>query len=82
VRGTCRAPTWTAEYGQVNTNANDDRISLTQSLAFPAVYAQRQEAMLKHGAAGVRWEQALRQREVRVHRCGRPTTRCSCSANS
>ncbi len=53
------------EYGQVNTNVNDDRISLTQSLTFPTVYAQRRK-MLKHGAAGVRWEQALRQREVRV----------------
>jgi cobalt-zinc-cadmium resistance protein CzcA len=53
------------EYGQVNTNANDDRISLSQSLSFPTVYAQRRK-MLKHNAAGVRWEQALRQREVRT----------------
>ncbi len=53
------------EYGQVNTNVNDDRISITQSLAFPAVYMQRRK-MLQHGAAGVRWEQALRQREVRM----------------
>jgi cobalt-zinc-cadmium resistance protein CzcA len=53
------------EYGQVNTNANDDRISLSQSLSFPTVYAQRRK-MLRHNAAGVRWEQALRQREVRT----------------
>ncbi|MBK6549161.1 MAG: CusA/CzcA family heavy metal efflux RND transporter [Flavobacteriales bacterium] len=53
------------EYGQVNTNANDDRISLSQSLSFPTVYAQRRK-MLKHNAACVRWEQALRQREVRT----------------
>ena len=53
------------EYGQVNTNVNDDRISLTQSLSFPTVYTQRRK-MLKHGAAGVRWEQAMRQREVRM----------------
>jgi len=53
------------EYGKVNTNVNDDRISITQSFAFPTVYAQRRK-MLKHGAAGVRWEQAMRQREVRV----------------
>jgi len=53
------------EYGQVNTNVNDDRISLSQSLAFPTVYTQRRK-MLKHGAAGVRWEQAMRQREVRT----------------
>jgi cobalt-zinc-cadmium resistance protein CzcA len=54
------------EYGQVNTNANDDRVSITQSLAFPTVYIRRRQ-MLKHSAAGVRWEQALRQREVRTH---------------
>jgi cobalt-zinc-cadmium resistance protein CzcA len=53
------------EYGQINTNVNDDRIGLSQNLAFPTVYAQRRK-MLKHGAAGVRWEQAMRQREVRV----------------
>jgi cobalt-zinc-cadmium resistance protein CzcA len=68
------------EYGQVNTNANDDRISLSQSLSFPTVYAQRRK-MLKHNAAGVRWEQALRQREVRTQ-VNRATTRCSCSANN
>jgi len=53
------------EYGQVNTNVNDDRISIMQSLAFPTVYMQRRK-MLQHGAAGVRWEQALREREVRM----------------
>ncbi|MBK8227661.1 MAG: CusA/CzcA family heavy metal efflux RND transporter [Flavobacteriales bacterium] len=53
------------EYGQINTNVNDDRISLSQSLAFPTVYMQRRK-MLKHGAAGVRWEQAMRERDVRV----------------
>jgi cobalt-zinc-cadmium resistance protein CzcA len=53
------------EYGQINTNVNDDRIGLSQNLAFPTVYAQRRK-MLKHGAAVVRWEQAMRQREVRV----------------
>ena len=53
------------EYGQLNTNANDDRLSLDQSLAFPTVYAKRRR-MLKHTAAGLRWEQALREREVRV----------------
>jgi len=53
------------EYGQINTNVNDDRIGVVQSLAFPTVYTQRRK-MLKHGAAGVRWEQAMRQREVRM----------------
>ena len=53
------------EYGQINTNVNDDRVSLSQSLAFPTVYTQRRK-MLKHSAAGVRWEQALREREVRI----------------
>ena len=53
------------EYGQINTNANDDRISLTQSIAFPTVYTRRRQ-MLKHSAAGVRWEQQLREREVRT----------------
>ncbi len=53
------------EYGQINTNVNDDRISISQSLAFPTVYAQRKK-LLKHGAASVRWEQAMRQREVRT----------------
>ena len=53
------------EYGQINTNVNDDRIGLSQSLAFPTVYTQRRK-MLKHTAAGVRWEQALREREVRI----------------
>lgn len=53
------------EYGQLNTNVNDDRFSIDQSLAFPAVYGQRRR-MLKHSAAGLRWEQALREREVRV----------------
>ena len=53
------------EYGQINTNANDDRIALSQSLSFPTVYTQRRK-MLKHTAAGVRWEQALREREVRM----------------
>ncbi|HMQ75468.1 MAG TPA: CusA/CzcA family heavy metal efflux RND transporter [Flavobacteriales bacterium] len=56
----------TYEYGQLNTNANDDRIAIDQSLAFPSVYAQRRK-MLKHTAAGLRWEQALRERELRVH---------------
>ncbi|MBP6573619.1 MAG: CusA/CzcA family heavy metal efflux RND transporter [Flavobacteriales bacterium] len=53
------------EYGQINTNVNDDRISLTQSIAFPSVYTRRRQ-MLKHTAAGVRWEQVLREREVRL----------------
>ncbi len=53
------------EYGQLNTNVNDDRFSVDQSLAFPTVYARRR-AMLRHSAAGLRWEQALRESEVRV----------------
>jgi len=53
------------EYGQINTNVNDDRISITQNLAFPTVYTQRRK-MLKHHAAGAEWEFALRQREVRM----------------
>ena len=53
------------EFGQLNTNVNDDRISIDQSLAFPTVYMQRRR-MLKHGAAGLRWEQVLRERELRV----------------
>ncbi|HRH71022.1 MAG TPA: CusA/CzcA family heavy metal efflux RND transporter [Flavobacteriales bacterium] len=54
------------EYGQLNTNVNDDRIGIDQSLAFPTVYSQRRR-MLKHSAAGLRWEQALRERELRMH---------------
>jgi len=53
------------EYGQINTNVNDDRISVVQSLAFPTVYARRRQ-MLQHSAAGVRYEQAMREREVRI----------------
>ncbi len=56
----------TYEYGQINTNANDDRIGIDQSLAFPSVYTQRRK-MLKHSAAGLRWEELLRERELRVH---------------
>jgi len=55
----------TYEYGQLNTNANDDRLSIDQSLAFPSVYTQRRK-MLKHTAAGLRWEHQLRERELRV----------------
>ena len=55
----------TYEYGQLNTNVNDDRLSIDQSLAFPTVYAQRRK-MLKHSAAGLRWEQQLQERELRV----------------
>jgi cobalt-zinc-cadmium resistance protein CzcA len=53
------------EYGKVNTNVNDDRFGLTQQMAFPTVYG-RQRQMLKHTAAGARWEQVLRERELRA----------------
>ena len=53
------------EYGQINTNVNDDRFGLTQQMAFPTVYA-RQRRMLKHTSAGARWDQALRERELRA----------------
>jgi cobalt-zinc-cadmium resistance protein CzcA len=53
------------EYGQINTNVNDDRFGLTQQMAFPTVYARNRQ-MLKHSAAGARWELALRQRELRA----------------
>lgn len=53
------------EYGKVNTNVNDDRISVLQTMAFPTVYSRRRQ-MLKHSAAGVRWEQSLQERELRM----------------
>ncbi len=53
------------EYGQINTNFNDDRLSVSQTLSFPTVYARRR-AMLRHSANGVAWEQRLREREVKV----------------
>lgn len=53
------------EYGRINTNLNDDRIGVTQAMAFPTVYARKRQ-LLAHTAAGTRWEQALREREVRL----------------
>ncbi len=53
------------EYGQINTDANDEKLILKQEFAFPTVYI-RQRQMLKHTAEGRRLELVLRQREVRA----------------
>jgi cobalt-zinc-cadmium resistance protein CzcA len=53
------------EYGQINTENNDEKLSLKQEFAFPTVYV-RQRQVLKHTAEGLRLELVLRQREVRA----------------
>ena len=57
--------TGTYEYGQINTNINDDRISIDQGMAFPTVYAWKKRS-LKHSASSAEWEAAMREKEVRT----------------
>jgi cobalt-zinc-cadmium resistance protein CzcA len=51
-----------AEYGQVNSPANDIRLTVSQSIAFPAVYRRQQDLYKAQTTAGVLNENIIRLR--------------------
>ncbi len=57
--------TATYEYGQINTNVNDDRLSIDQGMAFPSVYVWKKRS-LEHNATSAEWEAVMRERVVRI----------------
>ncbi|MCB0792966.1 MAG: CusA/CzcA family heavy metal efflux RND transporter [Flavobacteriales bacterium] len=53
------------EFGQMNTDQNDTRLSVEQDIAFPTTYI-RQAQVLQHTAEGRRSMLLLRQRQLRA----------------
>jgi cobalt-zinc-cadmium resistance protein CzcA len=51
------------EYGQFNTNRNDIKIGISQSIKFPTVY-KRQKQFLLEGAKTGQWNEALQKKEI------------------
>jgi len=52
-----------AEYGQVNTNVNDIKVGISQSIKFPTVY-KRQKLLLQEEAKMGEWNEAIQRKEV------------------
>ncbi len=51
------------EYGQFNSNANDMKIGISQSIKFPTVYKRQKQLLIEEAKIGV-WNEALQRKEI------------------
>lgn len=52
-----------SEYGQFNSNANDLKIGISQSIKFPTVYKRQKQLLVEQAKTG-EWNQALQIKEL------------------
>lgn len=52
-----------SEYGQFNTNMNDIKIGVSQSIKFPTVYKRQKQLLAEQAKAG-EWSEALQKKEI------------------
>lgn len=52
-----------SEYGQFNSNANDLKIGISQSIKFPTVYKRQKQLLVEQSKTG-EWKQALQIKEL------------------
>jgi cobalt-zinc-cadmium resistance protein CzcA len=52
-----------SEYGQFNSNVNDLKVGISQSLRFPTVYRRQKQLLEEHSKTG-EWNEALRKKEL------------------
>ncbi|GEL11526.1 cobalt-zinc-cadmium resistance protein CzcA [Flavobacterium glycines] len=52
-----------SEYGQFNTNMNDIKIGVSQSIKFPTVYKRQKQLLAEQAKAG-EWNEALQKKEL------------------
>ncbi len=52
-----------SEYGQFNSNANDLKIGVSQSIKFPTVYKRQKQLLVAQAKTG-EWTEALQQKEL------------------
>lgn len=51
------------EYGQFNTNMNDIKIGVSQSIKFPTIYKRQKQLLIEQAKTG-EWNQALLKKEI------------------
>ncbi len=51
------------EYGQFNSNANDMKIGISQSIKFPTVYKRQKQLLIEEAKTG-EWNEALQRKEL------------------
>lgn len=51
------------EYGQLNSNVNDVKIGITQSIKFPTVYSRQKQLLIEEAKTG-EWNEALQIKEL------------------
>ena len=52
-----------SEYGQFNSNANDIKIGISQSIKFPMVYKRQKQLLIEEAKKG-EWNEALQRKEL------------------
>ena len=52
-----------AEYGQFNSNLNDLKIGVSQSIKFPTIYKRQKQLLIEQSKAG-EWNEALQKKEL------------------
>ncbi|MFV7235634.1 CusA/CzcA family heavy metal efflux RND transporter [Flavobacterium sp. ZB4R12] len=52
-----------SEYGQFNSNVNDVKIGISQSIKFPTVYKRKKQLLMEEAKKG-QWNEALQRKEL------------------